>query len=752
MSVTHSRRPVSRQSRPEPVATEAGSLKAGDAASCRLPYIPALDGLRAVAVAAVLLFHGHVTLFRGGHLGVTVFFTLSGFLITSLLLLERSSTGRLDLPRFWLRRARRLVPAMLLCLPLIALVVRQSPTPVRSGLLGDALASSAWLANWRFVLHHETYSDLFSLPSPFQHFWSLGVEEQFYLAFPLMLAVVLGRTMVVTRRFGLTMIVLSLTVASTVQLVRLNGTGGAFTRAYYGTDTRAAELLVGSLLALALCRPTGLHPFTRIGRRRMSFLGMLGLGGLTAAFVTANLGSPFLFRGGFLAISLCTAAVIAAAVQADSLPARMLSVDPLVRVGMVSYGVYLFHWPLFLLLTRDSTGLSGASLLLLRVSATLTLAALSFFAVERPIRRGPLSVGLSLTGWTLGATAGVTAVALAAGVVPLPPSGGSTGPLEALGSRPTAALRAPGLAAAPSNLVRPGTGRNPSKSGSARGRSRATIGGQDGKTQSRTIPRAPLRTRGGSVPREFAGDPGKTPVPPAPDVPPGALKVVVVGDSIGNNLGRGLAAWAHGRTDVVIYNLAVPACPFSRGRDRRLSPDKIFDVDPACTWWDDGTSARRQALEKFGPDLIVSQDAINEVFDRRLPQWNGWRSPGQSQFDSWLANEYQTVFSQWASNGASVLVTNAPCGDWSRSFQGVQQPKVRIAALNVTYNALPGVTQANLNQRVCPNGQYRDEVEGVANARPDGFHFTDEAATALARNWLGPLVLQTASNRKGPLA
>ena len=140
-----------------------------------LPYLPALDGLRGLAVAAVLLFHADPGLLPGGHLGVSVFFTLSGFLITSLLLVERSRDGQIRLARFWRHRARRLVPAMLVCLPLAALAVRESPGPVRSGVFGDAVASAAWVANWRFIFHHDTYADLFSTPSPFQPGYVMSV-------------------------------------------------------------------------------------------------------------------------------------------------------------------------------------------------------------------------------------------------------------------------------------------------------------------------------------------------------------------------------------------------------------------------------------------------------------------------------------------------------------------------------------------------------------------------------------------------
>jgi hypothetical protein len=250
-----------------------------------------------------------------------------------------------------------------------------------------------------------------------------------------------------------------------------------------------------------------------------------------------------------------------------------------------------------------------------------------------------------------------------------------------------------------------------------------------------------------TVPTEFYKDPSKSKVPPVPAAPAGALKVVMVGDSIGDNLGKGLREWAKYRTDVVVYNLAVPACPLSRGHDRRLSAETRFDVDPACAWWDNPDSDRFKAFAQFDADVVVTQDGINEAFDRRLPQWNDqWRSPEHPQFDSWLTDEYDTVFGRWTAGGAKVIVTNAACGDWTRSFQEVKNPELRLQALNLTYQRLPGITEADLFQRVCPNGRYSDTVEGVPDARPDGFHFIPEAGTALAENWLGPLVLQTAAN------
>jgi hypothetical protein len=226
------------------------------------------------------------------------------------------------------------------------------------------------------------------------------------------------------------------------------------------------------------------------------------------------------------------------------------------------------------------------------------------------------------------------------------------------------------------------------------------------------------------------------------------LKVVVVGDSIGDNLGSGLRAWAKDRSDVAVYNLAIPACPFSRGPARRIGEDQPFPVDEACAWWADPESDRRKAFEKYDPDIVVTQDGINNVFERWLPAWDEWRAPGHPGYDQWEVDEYNTVFDLWRSGGAQILVTNTPCGDWQRTFDKVKDPEQKVRAMNFTYNRLANIAQADLFERLCPGGQYRDDVEGMPDSRHDGFHMTPEASAALARNWLGPIVLDTAANHR----
>ncbi|TAL16145.1 MAG: acyltransferase [Frankiales bacterium] len=705
----------------------------------RLAYSAPLDGLRGLAVAAVLLFHAEVPGVRGGHLGVTAFFTLSGFLITALLLVERQATGRIDLRVFWVRRARRLVPAVLVCLPLVALVLALSPTPATDDVTWDAVAAAFWFANWRFIADEQTYADLFALPSPFQHFWSLAVEEQFYLVYPLLVVALLGSAAVLRRR-RLALVLGALTVLSTVQLFRLAEAGGALGRAYYGTDARVAELLVGALLAVALLGPSGLRtPGSWAGP-----VGLLGMAGLMSAIALLDKGNALLSAGGYLAVAMCTAAVIASALRPETLVARLLSVPALVVLGIVSYGVYLFHWPLFLLLTESFTGSDPITLFLVRIGATLGLAWASYELIEWPVRHGAVRGWRGVSGWAGGAVAGLTAIAVAAGQLPLSLPG-PTAPLSEFAAPPLAA--APSLApASPGASASASRGPVPT-TGPGAVRQQAVPPGQQPAPVAQP---ARSRPRSKEVPKELTADPANSEVPPPPDVPPGALRVVVVGDSIGNNLGQGLRAWAEGRSDVAVYNLALPACPISRGGERRLGPDQPFPVDAACGWWNEPGHERRQALEQFDPDVIVLQDGVNEVFDRRLPEWEQWRRPGDPQFDSWLIEEYQAAFAQW---DATMLVTNAPCGDWGRyeHFDDVEDPEVRVSALNVDYRRLPGVELADLFQRICPGGRYSDEVEGVENGRPDGFHLSAEASAALARNWLGPLVLEAGAKDAGPL-
>ncbi|MEV4538628.1 acyltransferase family protein [Asanoa sp. NPDC049518] len=380
----------------------------------RFPYHPALDGVRAFAVLAVLLFHGGVAALPGGFLGVDAFFVLSGFLITSLLLVERSATGRTDLVAFWGRRARRLLPALLLVLACVAVVSRWLLPPTELPALRlDSLAAVAYLANWRMMFRDGDYFAATGAPSPLQHTWSLGIEEQFYLLWPLVFiaAAALRRSRTVLLAICVVGSVLSV-AASTVLF-----SPSDVDRDYYGTDTRAVTLLVGCALAVLLSERVG-------GGGRHRALGALAVVGVAVTglfWATARGNSPWLYRGGLPLVALATATVIAHAVVSPRSPtARVLAVAPLVAVGRISYGLYLWHWPLFGWLTASRTGLGGSALLGLRLGAVLLVATASYVLVEEPIRTAR---------WTrrrprlAGAAAGtaVLATAVLAVLVTVPP-------------------------------------------------------------------------------------------------------------------------------------------------------------------------------------------------------------------------------------------------------------------------------------------------------------------------------------------
>jgi len=353
-----------------------------------LSYQPALDGLRGLAVAAVLAYHADLPFARGGFLGVDAFFVLSGYLITSLLLAEWRTNGTINLAAFWARRARRLFPALFLVLVGIAgyAVVFADPAQLDK-LRSDSLATLGYFANWQLAFSGESYFDQFSLPSPLRHTWSLAIEEQWYVVWPLLLVALLW-----WRRGSLRVLLVAAVVmmaGSALLMAWLHDPQADPSRVYYGTDTRAQSLLVGAVFAMLLAR----HGPIRAGAARLLLQ-------LAAAACVVYVGwlwvatpdnSALLYRGGFLLSAVAVAVVITAVVQPQpGALGRLLSVGPLRGLGLISYGVYLWHWPIYLVLTPDRTGLDGTSLLVAKVALTLAIAGGSYYLVEMPVRRGAL--------------------------------------------------------------------------------------------------------------------------------------------------------------------------------------------------------------------------------------------------------------------------------------------------------------------------------------------------------------------------
>ncbi len=389
-------------------------------------YMPALDGLRALAVAGVIAYHFDFHWANGGYLGVDFFFVLSGFLITSLLAGEWGASGRLRLRLFWARRAKRLLPAVLLLLLVLTVYDWLGGPNITGGTFrGDAIATLFYYANWHLIATHQSYFAQFEAPSVLKHTWSLAIEEQFYLVWPL---IILGMFRFATRKRSrqqqvfprrLTLVVTAvLAAASALDMALLYHQGADTSRIYYGTDTRAFELLIGAILALIVTARPDHSPQVR---RALHLVGPACAIGLGYLWVTAgdNQGNPsgWMYQGGLVVAGVLAAVVIASVAQPDAGPlGAVLSVRPLRWVGRISYGLYLWHWPVYVLMTDVTTGLNGAALLIARLAATVAAATASFYLIERPVRR------YHWKGWpfTISAVSAVavTAVIIVVGTVP----------------------------------------------------------------------------------------------------------------------------------------------------------------------------------------------------------------------------------------------------------------------------------------------------------------------------------------------
>ncbi len=492
-----------------------------------LGYQPALDGLRAVAVALVVAYHLGYSGVAGGYIGVEVFFVLSGWLVCALLMNEHQRTGGVALVRFWQRRARRLLPAMA-AVTVGTVVVAGVLEPARlAQLRAQSVAAIGYHLNWRLVADQQSYFEAAAGPSPLEHLWSLSIEEQFYLVFPLLCGLVLARR---SRRWAVG-VALVVALASTVLRWGLYEPGTDPSRVYFGTDTRAAGLLLGVALGV-FWTPNRLRPHT--SRRFTAALDAVALAGAAVlawyAFALDERQATA-FRGGFTAAQLATLALIAVAVYpAPTRAAGLLSAGPLRWVGRRSYGIYLYHWPVIVFVAAAPGEQPGSPVrVAVEVALTVGLAAVSYRMIEQPVReRGLRASGRAATvrllvlaearpvAATATLVAGALAVAALVGV-----------------TRDVVAASPPAPAQPDAVRIEPGGG-SAGSGAAATGATEATA------SPVRPPERAPTPT---TVPAPATPEAAPTPSPgPPPPAPTAYLPTTAIGDSVLVGAGPVMAA------------------------------------------------------------------------------------------------------------------------------------------------------------------------------------------------------------------
>ena len=349
-------------------------------------YMPGLDGLRALAVLAVIAYHLNLPWATGGLLGVCVFFVLSGYLITDILVAQWQSFGKINLKEFWLARARRLLPALFVMLGGVMAWLSFFAPERLSSLWNDVLAAVFYISNWWLIFHQVSYFESFGPVSPLGHLWSLAVEEQFYLLWPLLLG--LGLCLLKKRRrlIGL-IIALALTSAAAMAIIYQPGMDPS--RVYYGTDTRVFALLIGA--ALALVWPSR-HLTVELSRRHSILLDTVGGAALLVILFMLwqiNQYQSSLYYGGLLFFSLVSAVLVAVLAHPGSRLGKIFAAQPWRWLGMCSYGIYLWHYPVIVLTSPEvNTGGVNISLAVLQTVLCIVLAAASWYFIENPIRYG----------------------------------------------------------------------------------------------------------------------------------------------------------------------------------------------------------------------------------------------------------------------------------------------------------------------------------------------------------------------------
>ena len=354
-------------------------------------YLPSIDSLRALAVLAVIIYHVDVNYLPGGFLGVDLFFVLSGYLISSLIIKEYRKTGSLNLYNFYIRRARRLLPAVyfMITVGLVVMVLFNEVLLRKSHL--DAIFGYIYSSNWWYIFHKLDYFDSFGAQSPFKHLWSLAIEEQFYMIFPLLFLLINRKKKSKDGTYKLNKnflyVVLGLILVSLIAHILLFDIKN-ISRIYFGTDTRAFSLLIGVVGAI-------LYPMEKLHAKvtpqqniMYSVVSLVSIATLITVMIYTSEYNTWLYRGGFLLVAILGLIVIISSGKQHTLMSRLLSFKPVVFIGKISYSLYLWHFPVLVLTTPVSEiGNPNIIFVILRVILTFALATASYVFVETPIRK-----------------------------------------------------------------------------------------------------------------------------------------------------------------------------------------------------------------------------------------------------------------------------------------------------------------------------------------------------------------------------
>ncbi len=632
-------------------------------------------------MAAVIWFHlEHIT---GGWLGVDAFFTLSGFLITTLLLTEHRSDGSIRLSNFWVRRARRLLPAVIIMLTAVAIVARiLGPARSLHRLRLDSLAALFYVANWRAIFSNTGYWNLFSAPSPLEHMWSLAIEEQFYLVWPLVVVVALRVGKGATK--ALSMFVGLATFCSLTLMWVLYTPGGSTTQAYLGTGTRAASILVGASLAILLHnRGETTTPRTA---KLLDWTGVVVLIPLGWAWLRVDgKATVGVYRGGLFLCAIAVAVIIAAAVvRPQGIVSRIFSFAPFRWLGTLSYGLYLWHWPLKVWMTASRIGVHGWWLDIARLAATFAVSIVSYYVIERPIRHGALR-GRMARSTVIGALATVvvvTLVATAVTVAPATANGTTTDPTGTPNSIPLDPPRSAPPTSAP--VVKSGT---------------------TAVTQ------------------------------------PPQQRILVFGDSVALTVAAGLEQ-VQPEIGFDFLNRGFLGCGVSRGLGKaRINADKIVTEHPDCHSW---TTRWPRDISVYQPTIVLLVEGAWDINERQIDTTE-FEKPCQPKFDAWFAGELRDAFTAITSSPtANVFVTTIPYLRLRDVPGGAERDK-RINCLNAIYRtelAKTSITTVDLAQWVCPTiDSCVEKVDGIV-LRPDGVHYDGPGGAVVAR-WLLKRILPT---------